>query len=68
MTECFALVWAETFSPKKPRGFALVFREPFFVVEAIKRPTRAELSFTLGGCGRQGLGRNKGVSQRLVRP
>ncbi len=36
------------------RALALVFWEPFFVVEAIKRPTRAELTFTLGDCGRQG--------------
>ena len=41
MTEYFPLVSAEIFSPQRGAALPLIFREPFLVVEAIKRPSRA---------------------------
>jgi hypothetical protein len=35
------------------RGFPLVFRESFFVVEAIKRPSQGSLTFMSGDSRRQ---------------
>src|SRR4029453_9508279 len=54
------------FFTKAPRGFACDFLESFLVVEAIKRPIRVELSFTLGGCGRQGRLADRIFVQRVL--
>jgi hypothetical protein len=48
MTEYFALVQAETFSPLGVAALPLIFIESFLMVEAIKGVRRVELIFTLG--------------------